>query len=154
MIQYLYIKVIFPIKSFLFNCIFWVPNTGSFKQTRRKKQELLASIKTAADIPDVMKGFTWKEDKSDWEQWVVTLLHNDKHGDCEDAANLARCLFKKVGVKGSVYNLYNMKTKKGHAIYVSDDKEIMVSNNKVEVGQWVDSQIKIYFNLKYSRIIK
>jgi hypothetical protein len=155
MIQAFYIKVIFPAKSFLFNCIYWLWHIGSYKQFRKERKALAEKAKTIEDIKTIMQEFTWKEDRTDWQQWVTTLLHNDKHGDCEDAANLAKFLFKQINMPGKIYNLYGQKT--GHAIFVTDDLSSLVSNSEVstgDAGKWTDSRIKLHFNLRYNRIIK
>ena len=138
-----------PIWSFIRNCVFWLFRLNAIKYAKREMV-----IYRDTTIEDMMGNFAWQEDKiGDWTQWPITLVYNDLDGDCDDAATLAKWWFKEHGVEAEILNLYS--DKEGHAVCVTKDREIMVTNERVvnlNPTCW-EKEVLEYFGNKYITII-
>ena len=102
-----------PIWSFIVNCVFWLFRLNKIKWAR----EDMKSFRELA-IVNLMRKFCWKTDTvGDWTCWPITLIYSEMWGDCDDAAALAKWLFKEHGVEAEILNLYSAK--EGHTICVT-----------------------------------
>jgi hypothetical protein len=148
-IRKLWIYIEKPIWSFIVNLIFWIGHLNELKETLKEKEVL-----KSASLENIMRTFTWKEDKFiDWTPWIITLIYNDLIDDCDGAANLAKWWFKEHGVEAEILNLYSEK--EGHAICVTKDRKTMVTNERVVMlhpDKW-EIEVLEYFNGKYETII-
>ena len=108
----------------------------------------------ALTLDAFMMKFLWQEDvMGDWTPWVMTILCNDFQDDCDGAAVLAKWWFKEHGVEAEILNLYS--DKEGHAVCVTKDREIMVTNERVvnlNPACW-EKEMLDYFGNKYTVII-
>lgn len=148
----IWIKVIHPIWSFIINLLYWMVHIKNLKLVKKKKKELAAKCKNITALRKQMKSFSWVEDNwKDWRPWIITIIDNDYEDDCDGAAELARFLFKQIGIQGNIISLRGNEP--GHAIYVSNDKVYMTSNQYVRKGNWTDKNILNYFKGDYDRII-
>lgn len=150
MIDYLWIKILCPIWSFIINILYWLFHLHLLKENLKLKKSLLSDIKTIDDVKTGIELFVYTSDKfKDWTPWVVTFFAREKHGDCDDAAVYGKFLFKCAGISSS---LWSLRGKTGHMVCVSKDEKYMISNNQLIELDGV-SPLK-YFNGKYDRIIK
>ena len=148
----IWIKFIQPIWSFIINLLYWMVHIKDLKLAKKKKQELVDQCKNITALRKQMKSFKWVEDNwKDWRPWIITIINNDYKDDCDGASELAKFLFKQIGINGRIISLRGNEP--GHAIYVSNDKEYMTSNQFVRKGNWTDDNILKYFKGDFDRII-
>ena len=154
-ILFLYIGNYFtkPIISFIVNLIYWLFHILKLKSVLENKNNIKDTVVNITDVQNQMKKFKWTKDTLfDWSPWVLTILNNDYKDDCDGAANLGKFLLNNIGIKSSVINLYGDG---GHAVCISKDKKIMISNNevvKLDPKNW-KSDIFKSFNNRYNIII-
>jgi len=150
--NYIWVKIYLPIWSFFINFFYWLFHFPVIFHVWAEKKELKKSIKTVRDISNLLKYFKWKADKfMDWKPWIITLIAREYNGDCDDAAVLAKFLFKQIGIKGKVWSLFG---ETGHAVFVSNDRKFMTSNGSVHEGLWTEIAVLNHFRDKYSEVIK
>lgn len=148
----IWIKFMCPIFSFIVNLLYWTVHIKDLKMAKKKKQELAAKCNNITALRKHMKSFSWVEDSwEDWRPWIITIINNDYKDDCDGASKLAKFLFEQIGIKGKIVSLRGNEP--GHAIYVSDDRVYMTSNQFVRKGNWTDKNILKYFKGDYDRII-
>jgi hypothetical protein len=148
----IWIKILMPAWSFIVNVGYWIPRLHKFSAALAEKADIDDEVKSMTDVREFVGKIIHTPDKfKDWRPWIITLIDSGFKDDCDGAAVFGKWLFGLFGIKGKIYSL---RGKTGHAIFVTKDLEYMVTNDKVLKGKWTDSQIKIYFNLKYNRIIK
>ena len=151
--SYLWIKIYCPIWSFLVNTFYWITKIKYLKETLSINKELKNSIETVENIKIALSNFHWIPDEiRDWLPWVITLIHRGYKDDCDGAAVLSKFLFKQIGIGGKIVSLLGDYT--GHAIFVSNDKKYMATNNIIVEDNWTDNKILEFFNNKYNRMIK
>jgi hypothetical protein len=131
MTQYQYVVTIIwlrflkPIWSFLINACFWIGRLNHIRQTRRE-MALLRQM----PLSFVMALFLWRPDgMKDWTPWVMTIVCNGLQDDCDGAAVLARWRLRHDGVRSRIVYLYS--DVEGHAVCVTDDHRMFISNNLV-----------------------
>lgn len=149
--SYIWIKIYCPVWSFLVNLFYWITKIRYLKETLSIKKELKNSIETVENIKIVLSNFRWIPDEiRDWLPWVITLIHRGYKDDCDGAAVLAKFLFKQIGIGGKIVSLLGDT---GHAIFVSNDKKYMATNNIIVEDNWTNDKILDYFNNKYDKLI-
>ena len=138
-----------PIWSFIRNCVFWLFRLNKIGAVRREM-----SVIKGLKIETLMNLFKWTEDTiGDWTPWVMTIICQSFKDDCDGAAALAKWWFKEHGIKADILNLYS--DKEGHAVCVTKDRELMVTNERVvnlNPTCWEKEMLE-YFGGKYTEII-
>ncbi len=165
---FLWIYIFCPIWSFIVNFLYWTFHIFHFKKAIKEKSNLKSKTINIRNIQSIMTDFEWKRDSlKDWAPWVITILDRNLQDDCDGAAVLGKFLLKSINIKSKIYHLVGKKG--GHAVCISNDKKILISNNQVSYiiknkafnenyiskimrDKWKIEVLK-KFNYKYSKII-
>jgi hypothetical protein len=84
------------------------------------------------DVVELMRRFEWKKDFFiDWRPWVITIINRKLKDDCDGAAVLGRWALKKIGFEADIFELWDRDAKIGHAVCITKNKGIMISNESV-----------------------
>lgn len=120
-----------PIVSFVVNILYWIWNIRELRSALKEKDKL-KNIKSFTEFNEIISAFTWTKDVPvDWVPWVVTYIHRQYHDDCDGAAIFSQWLLKQLKTKSRVYHLVTSTGISGHAVTITKDKSLMVSNNRV-----------------------
>lgn len=141
--------------SFLRNCAYWAWHIRALKKTIHEKRIIANNLRTVRDIIDLMHGFKWTRDTwFDWQPFLITILHRSLKDDCDGSAKLARWAFKCIGRDARTLSLWKKWSKSGHAICMTSDNEIMVSNSTVVhvIGEDWEKWVLDFFDNKYNII--
>lgn len=149
MIRKLWVRIEEPVWSFIVNTVFWLFRLNKIGPTRKKIDRL-----KVLPLSEVMARFRWRPDSlKDWTPWIMTIVYNDLQDDCDGAAALARWWLQEQGIKADILFLYSAKT--GHAVCVTRDKRLMVTNEcvvELDPAAWERDMMK-YFGNQYTVII-
>jgi len=129
LINYVSIRFI-KFYSFFINIFYWIIHFNDLKNTLVLKKLIKKRINTIGDIEREIAKFKWKKEKIDWIPWVITILHRHLKDDCDGAAVYGKFLFEEcLKIKADIYYLFRGTI--GHAVAVTRDKKIMISNNNL-----------------------
>ena len=124
----LWIWVMCPIWSFFINMSYWINRGFKISDALAKKKELL----NCSSINEVLSKFKWKADNyKDWYPWVITIVNKDLEDDCDGAAILAKWWWKNKNVGSRIVFIYSADGTQGHAVCVTYNNTIFVSNSEV-----------------------
>lgn len=152
----LWIYIFCPIWSFLINLFYWIPRIRKLKTILQKKKmhENMAKIHGLSYVKETIKEFSWTKDNfKDWTPWVITIINENLEDDCDGAAKLGKWLLKHADIESKILHLRGEKS--GHAVCLSKDKTILISNSYIKKRQakFLDQDIFDLFKGKYNRII-
>lgn len=152
LLQKLWVKVMWPIWSFIVNLCYWICRPFSIKEALAKKKALLDQ-----DLKSIMTIFWWRQDRfKDWYPWVITIVNKDISDDCDGAASLAKWWWKKHGVSSRFVYLYTENFSEGHVVCVANSNLTFVSNSEVidiDPSNWQQDLLS-RFNNMYSIVIE
>jgi len=152
----LWIIILYPIWSFIINSLYWLFHIHQLKKVLViKKNKLRSSVHSIKDVKKIMSNFKWTKDNfKDWTPWLITIINRDLKDDCDGAAILGKWLLKQINIKSSIYYLYGKNC--GHAICISSDKSLFISNHQVLYLTKINWKHKILkrFDYKYNQIVK
>ena len=118
--------------SFVINTAYWIKHIHQLSDARKKKVELIENIKTIRDVGRVMTQFVWRRDPYyDWTPWVITIVNEKYADDCDGASVLGKFLLKNIGMKSRILHLRKKGSRIGHAVCLSCDNKVLVTNNHV-----------------------
>lgn len=142
--------------SLIVNSLYWAWHIRSLKKTIHEKRIIAHNLRTVRDVVDLLHGFKWRADKfGDWSPWIVTIINNKISDDCDGSSVLARWAFECIGKDARILSLWKKWSRKGHAVCVTCDNEIMVSNDTVVTiieEDW-EKWVLDWFDNKYDMII-
>ena len=149
---WLAVHTITPVWSFIVNVVFWLFNLNHIKKALSEKKWLKKNVLTLNDVKREMGMFTWKKDSyGDWIPWIITIIHNNRFDDCDGAAALGKFLLDNIGMDGKILHLRG-NGKVGHAVVVSKDRSVLISNSDVVKLNPISWEAGMYglFKNKYS----
>lgn len=151
-ITQVWINFLCPIWSFIINCFYWLFKLNKISTAKDKMNKLLS-----LPLVNVMNQFKWREDNfKDWYPWVITIANNNLEDDCDGAAILAKWWLKEHNISSRLVFIYSSDGKDGHAVCVSIDNTILVSNREVIDLDFTDWRQDLFnkFDNKYSVMIE
>jgi hypothetical protein len=147
-----WVNVLCPIWSFIINCFYWLFKLNKISAAKDKMNKLLA-----LPLVNVMHQFKWRDDNfKDWYPWIITIVDKNLEDDCDGAAVLAKWWLKENSISSRLVFIYSSDGKDGHAVCVSIDNTILVSNREVidlDFTNWRQDLFNKFDN-KYSVIIE
>ena len=133
-------QVVTVVDSFIKSVLWVVFHPLKQCRGRHLKKMLGPNITSIEDVMDLMEYFKYKAEPGplDFIPMFYNIVFAKKFtGDCNDAAVLAKWAFKQIGMKGHIYLL--KRSSRSHVVFITDDKQWMVSNNdvvKIESEDW------------------
>ncbi len=150
-VELFFYKILIHPWSFFVNILYWIPRLGKIKKTIQNLEQKRNNLKTLHDVKRLMDNFIWKEDSfKDWRPWVITIIDNNLHDDCDGAAVLGKWALKQIGIKSRIISLRGKGS--GHAVCVSKENDIMITNHKLIIldPNNFPSNMFAYFNNNYN----
>jgi hypothetical protein len=108
---------------------FWEDNPSLQKAAQDKMNEAKKSLKTLDDVRALQKKFKYAAQLTGgWTPTIEVLFARDLTDDCTGAAILGQWSLEQIGIKSRIVTL---EGNGAHAVCISEDKSIMISNNTV-----------------------
>ena len=161
----------FKIQSFVANCLYWFFNFPQYGKAMELKDYWTNELREFADVARFMRQFEYTSDKwIDWYAYPLTYFARDMHGDCDDATLIGKWALKRIGIESRILRLetkeqVSMKLwllrlvsrknrRKDHTICVSNDNDILISNDTAIRFRAIDwyAFILRWFDYKYNVI--
>lgn len=134
--------------SFFINVGYWIKHLPEMNDACEAMGRI--HLETLNDVRELMSRFKWVPDSYfDWRPWVVTMVNRDLRDDCDGAAVLGKWALKKIGIKARIVELWNTEQRTGHAICMSNDNRIMISNENVKIfpgNNWKKQAMEFHNN--------
>jgi hypothetical protein len=103
------------------------------------------------DVRRLMHRFSWIPEPIEWQPTVEVVFARYFTGDCQSAAALGAWALKQIHRPAHIYTLSSRVS--AHAVAISDDCTVMVSNNDVvELPMDWHSAVLTYFDNRYTGI--
>ncbi len=144
-----------PVFSFFANILYWIIHIFNLNKTLKEKKRIKKEIRTVDDVIKIVNSFKWRKETIDWFPWIITIINARMKDDCDGAAILGKWLLENIGIESEVLHLFKSNWIEGHAICVSKDKKIMISNQNfisINPNNWKFDVLKM-FDFKYKYII-
>jgi hypothetical protein len=118
------------LRSRLINWLFWRynPNRTDAMVDMVNWQGELRSLD---DVRRFMSHFEWIPEPVEWQPTPLVTFARKQHGDCQTAAVMGAWALSRIGKPAAVYTIRAGLFKESHAIAVSDDRTVMVSNDEL-----------------------